>query len=58
MGDVRPEQVWFEKADQDLEMARRALEKNPENPENPDSDNCGDLPTKMGGGQENGCFDD
>ena len=32
MGDVRPEQVWFEKADQDLEMVRRALEKNPEHP--------------------------
>ena len=26
MSDVRPEQNWFEKADQDLEIARRALE--------------------------------
>ena len=25
MNDVRPERAWFEKADQDLEMARRAL---------------------------------
>ena len=25
MSDVSPEQDWFEKADQDLEMARRAL---------------------------------
>lgn len=33
MNAVRPEQAWFEKADQDLEMARRALEdKDPENP--------------------------
>ena len=30
MRDVRPEQAWFEKADQDLEMARRAL--GPEKP--------------------------
>ena len=26
MSDVRPERKWFEKADQDLEIARRALE--------------------------------
>lgn len=30
MRDVRPERAWFEKADQDLEMARRAL--GPEEP--------------------------
>ncbi|RKU12158.1 hypothetical protein C6502_06545 [Candidatus Poribacteria bacterium] len=30
MNDVRPERAWFEKADQDLEMARRAL--GPEKP--------------------------
>ena len=30
MNDGRPEWAWFEKADQDLEMARQALEKNPE----------------------------
>ena len=30
MNDVRPERAWFEKADQDLEMARRAL--SPEKP--------------------------
>ena len=30
MSDVSPEQKWFEKADQDLEMARRAL--GPEKP--------------------------
>ncbi len=29
MSDVSPEREWFEKADQDLEMARRAL--GPEN---------------------------
>ena len=32
MNDVRPERAWFERADQDLEMARQALGKNPENP--------------------------
>ena len=33
MNDVRPERAWFEKADQDLEMDRRALgDKDPENP--------------------------
>ena len=25
MSDLRPERDWFERADQDLEMARRAL---------------------------------
>ncbi len=30
MNDVRPERAWFERADQDLEMARRAL--GPEKP--------------------------
>jgi HEPN domain-containing protein len=25
MSDARPDKAWFEKADQDLEMARRAL---------------------------------
>ena len=30
MNDVQPERAWFEKADQDLEMARRAL--GPEKP--------------------------
>ena len=33
MNDVQPERAWFEKADQDLEMARRAVGgKDPENP--------------------------
>ena len=32
MNDVRPEWAWFEKADQDLEMARRAWGNNPANP--------------------------
>ena len=32
MNDVRPERAWFERADQNLEMAHRALGKNPENP--------------------------
>ena len=32
MRDARPKRTWFEKADQDLEMARQILAENPENP--------------------------
>lgn len=32
MRDARPERAWFEKADQNLEMARQVLAEDPENP--------------------------